>query len=123
MCGTVFVVELRNRGVLYNFDYDFAPSDETGVEWTKLTDEFGLDGSIHIKWITVNGKDRPVTTEVLAMMERAAAIEEFTIGYQSLVALYRRSGLPVPRQYLRGLRVVSRLAQTSEEPPADPRRA
>ena len=69
-------MELRDGGVLYNFDHDFAPSDETGVEWTKLTDEFGLDGSIHVHSTNVNGKPRPVTTEVLGMMEWAAAIEE-----------------------------------------------
>jgi hypothetical protein len=119
-------VELRHRGVLYEFDYDFAPNDETNAdcpEWTRITDEYGLDGSIHIKWITVNGKDRPVLTEVLAPMERAAALAEYITGCQSWVDLYRKRGLPVPCPLLQGLEVVSRLAQTSEAPPADPRRA
>ena len=118
------VVELRHRGVLYEFD--FAPNDETNAdcpEWTRITDEYGLDGSIHIKWITVNGKDRPVLTEVLALMERAAAIKEFVTGCQSWVDLHRKRGLPVPPHLLQGLKALSRLTQTSEEPPADSGRA
>jgi hypothetical protein len=109
-------VELRHNGALYRFDYDFAPNDETNAdcpEWTAITDEYGLDGSIHVHSITVNGKSRPVTTEVVALMQRAAAVEEFTTGYRSWVELYRKRGLPVPRQYLRGLKAVSRLAQIS----------
>jgi hypothetical protein len=106
-------VELRYNGVLYRFDYDFAPSDETGAGWTPILEECGLDGSIHVHSITVNGKDRLVTTEVLALMQRAAAIEEFTTCVESSVALYRNRGLPLPPRLLQYQEVVSRLEQTS----------
>jgi hypothetical protein len=119
-------VELRHRGVLYNFEYDFAPNDETHPdlnEWTPITDEYGLEGGIHVHSITVNGRSRPVTTEVFAMMQRAAAIEEFITDRRGWVELYRKAGHPVPPRLLQDLEAVSRLEQTSEGPPAGQRRA
>jgi hypothetical protein len=118
--GIIEALELTHKGVKYDFDYDFAPSDGTGQAGHH---RWGLDGSIHIKWITVSGKDRPVTVEVLKMMERAAAIEEYVTGAQSWVALCRKRGLPVPRQLTQRLKAVSRLEQTSVRPPAGRRRA
>jgi hypothetical protein len=116
-------MELRHKGVLYRFDYDFAPSDETGQAWTPILGEFGLDGSIHVHSITVNGKDRPVTTKVLALMQRAAAVEEFTGLVERSIALNRKAGVPLSPRHLRYQEVGSRLSQTSATPPAGPRRA
>ena len=119
-------MELTHRGVTYRFDYDFAPNDETNLdcpEWTPIVDKYGLEGSIHVHSITANGMSRPVTTEVLAMMERVAAIEEFTTDVEGWVARYRKRGLPVPPRLLQRLEVVSRLEQTSVRPPAGRRGA
>jgi hypothetical protein len=112
-------VELTHRGVTYHFDYDFAPNDETNLdcpEWTPVIDKYGLEGSIHVHSITLNGRSRPVTTEVLAMMERAAAIKEFTTDVEGWAARYRKRGLPMPPRLLQHLEAVSRLEQSSVRP-------
>ena len=116
-------MELRHKGVLYRFDYDFAPSDETGQAWTPIFEECGLDGSIHVHSITVKWKSRPVTTEVLALMQRAAAVKEFTYLVGRSIAQSHKAGVPLSPRQLRYQEVVSCLAQTAEAPPADPPRA
>jgi hypothetical protein len=116
-------MELRHRGLLYRFDYDFAPSDETGQAWTPIHEEVGLDGSIHVHSITVNGKDRPVTTDVLALMQRAAAVKEFIYLVGRSISRYQQAGVPLSPRQRRYQEVVFFLVRTAEERPADPRRA
>jgi hypothetical protein len=94
-------------------------SASSSVGWTPILDECGLDGSIHVHSITVNGKDRPVTTEVLALMQRAAAVKEFTGLVERSIAQYEKAGVPLSPRQLRYQEVVSLLAQTSEEQPGD----
>jgi len=91
-------------------DCDFAPSDETGAAWTPILDECGLDGSIHVHSITVNGKDRPVTTEVLVLMQRAAAVKEFTGLVERSIAQYVKAGVPLSQRQLRYQEAASRLS-------------
>jgi hypothetical protein len=72
-----FRMLLQHNGVTYEFDYDFAPNDGTpSLVMTVVADEQGrtvasLDGAI-----TVDGRPRPVTAEVLGLLERAAALAE-----------------------------------------------
>lgn len=93
-------MELRHKGVLYDFEYDSAPNDETNANGPD-----GINGLIHAS-ITVNSKWRPVTTDVL--MEGAAAIEEFSTDVEGWAPLYEKTGLPAPSRLLGGLEEVSR---------------
>jgi hypothetical protein len=96
---------LHHEGVEYSFDYDFAPNDGTDIPVVTQIDEQKLDGEIFIKNILVNGRARPVSTEVLALMHQAAArqaLEEGRQSWQRLLARaaeYRRTRISlVPRR-------------------------
>jgi len=77
-------MELRHKGVLYTFEYDFSPNCEEAPMAVALTRSGkGLDGSIHITDIYRNGRfDRqsPVSLEVLRLMEDAAAEDAIASG-------------------------------------------
>jgi hypothetical protein len=77
-------MELRHKGVLYTFYYDYAPNcEEAPARITETLSGKGLDGSVHITNIYRNGRyDRqsPVSLEVLRLMEDAAAEDAIASG-------------------------------------------
>jgi hypothetical protein len=97
---------LTHNNVTYEFDYDFAPNDGTGESLVMVVDGQKLDGECVVNNITVNGRPRPVTTEVLDRMRFAAAREELEQNrlawqqfHQSRAAESRRARISaVPRR-------------------------
>jgi hypothetical protein len=77
-------MELRYRGVLYNFEYDYAPNCEEAPMAVHVTRSGrGIEGSVHVTDIYRNGRfDRqsPVSTEVLELMIDAAAEDVIARG-------------------------------------------
>jgi len=84
---------LRHRNTAYHFAYDFAPNDGTDEPVVTVVDGHELDGQILVTNIRVNGRLRPVTVEVLALMEQAAAREELEQGRLELARSLRRQSL------------------------------
>jgi hypothetical protein len=80
---------LHDRGVEYSFDYDFAPNDGTDIPAVTEIDGQRLEGEIFIKDILVNGKPRPVTTDVLALMQQAATRQALEEGRLSRILAQR----------------------------------
>lgn len=68
-------MELRHNGVRYEFDYEFAPQDETGGGVTPVPGHPDLAGTVHITSVVLNGRSVPVDVEILAKMKQAAALE------------------------------------------------
>ena len=96
---------LHHSGVEYSFDYDFAPNDGADIPLVIEIDGQKLNGEIFIKNILVKGIPQPVTPEVLALMEQAAArqaLEERSLSRRRLLARaaeYRRTKISVvPRR-------------------------
>jgi hypothetical protein len=96
---------LHYAGVEYSYDFDFAPNDGTDIPMVTEIDGQKLDGEIFIKDILVNGKPRPVSTVVLARIQKAAARQALAEGRRSWrrllarAAEYRRTRISVvPRQ-------------------------
>jgi hypothetical protein len=96
---------LYHEGVEYSFDYDFVPNDGVDIPVVTEVDGQKLDGEVFIKDILVNYKPRPVSNEVLALMQQAAArqaLEEGRLSRRRLLARaaeYRRTRISVvPRR-------------------------
>ena len=96
---------LHHSGIEYSFDYDFAPNDGADIPLVIEIDGQKLNGEIFIKNILVKGIPQPVTPEVLALMEQAAArqaLEERSLSRRRLLARaaeYRRTKISVvPRR-------------------------
>jgi hypothetical protein len=67
-------MELRHKGVLYEFDYDFAPNtgESTPVQ-TQTRAGNVLGGSVHITAVYRGGQLTPVSPELLDLLEDSAA--------------------------------------------------
>src|SRR3954470_15575253 len=98
-------MELRRNGVLYEFEFDFAPADETGGGSTTTRSGRVLAGSIHVTAIFRNGRLTPVSAERLADMVDAAA--EATIAEVASWYRDRRKQLRARHQAGRRLQAVA----------------
>jgi len=96
-------MELLHRGVLYTFEYDYAPNNEVlRPAFTKTRSGRILAGSVHVTFVYRNGRfDRPapVSVEVLRLMEDAAAEDAIASGCPTVDECFLRSFRPArPRR-------------------------
>src|SRR5690242_9687603 len=74
-------MELRHNGVLYQFEYDFAPnSEDAPMAVTETSAGRALDGSVHITDIYRGERRTPVSAELLRLMQDAAAEDAIAHG-------------------------------------------
>ncbi len=74
-------MELLYRGVVYTFEYDYAPNWEGApTAITETRSGRGLDGSVHITHVYRDGRLTPVSVELLRLMEDTAAEDAIASG-------------------------------------------
>ena len=70
------MLELRHKGALYEFSYDFVPNDGTDEPVCKRIDgRREVDGEIRVTDVLINSKPGPVCGEAMNLMWRAAVID------------------------------------------------
>ena len=69
------MLELRHKGALYEFSYDFVPNDGDEPVCTRIDGRREIDGEIRVTDILINGKPGPVCGEAMNLMWRAAVTD------------------------------------------------